>query len=327
MLGWLAVVAAGILNGTFAVPMKTARRWSFDQIWGAFSVLAMAVLPWLAVWIANPRGSPVVSRVPAAGLIQLISLGLLWGAASLLYGMAVDALGVSLGISIQLGLSIVVGALVPRVWQHATTSSGGSAPAFYMGLLLMVAGVIACAGAGRGDHSEVAEPKDRSRFRRGLVIAIAGGLGAPLLNVGIQYGQTLFSSDRPDAGSGKAVAWAVFLAAASVTQGGYCVVRIFRRRALGEYFQAAASGEWLRVIAMAILWAASIFLYAIGATALGPLGTSVGWPILIGLIVVTSNSWGVALGEWKKAPSRRFRQMLAGSSLLVFAAFLVARGR
>ena len=48
MLTWLSLAAAGVLNGSFAVPMKTARRWSFEHIWAVFSILAMAVLPWLA---------------------------------------------------------------------------------------------------------------------------------------------------------------------------------------------------------------------------------------------------------------------------------------
>ena len=38
------------------------------------------------------------------------------------------------------------------------------------------------------------------------------------------------------------------------------------------------------------------------AAALGDLGTSFGWPIFLGLIVVTSNVWGVLLGEWRDRP-------------------------
>ena len=326
MLSWLMLAAAGILNGTFAVPMKTAKRWSFDHIWAVFSILAMTVLPWLAIWIAVPGWTSLVGGVLVGGLLRLIALGLLWGVASLLYGLAIDALGVSLGISIQLGLSIVVGALLPRLWQTAAAVSAGSSVAFYAGLVVMVAGVIACAGAGR-DRSASAKPRDVSRFRRGLVIAIAGGLGAPLLNIGIQYGLSLLASSASAGGSGQAVAWAIFLTAASVTQGGFCFFRIFMRGTQREYFQGAARSEWLRVGLMAVVWAASIFLYAFGAAALGPLGTSVGWPIFIGLIVVTSNVWGVALGEWQQKPGPQFMQMLAGSSLLILATFLVAQGR
>ena len=326
MLTWLYLAAAGMLNGSFAVPMKTAKRWSFEHIWAVFSLLAMAVLPWLAVWTAIPEWRALVSSLPAAGLIRLIVLGLLWGVASLLYGLGVDALGVALGISIQLGLSIVAGAILPRLWVEAPPVSASSPGIFYSGIGMMVVGVIVCARAGQ-DNNAVGSRPNVSRFRRGLIIAVAGGLGAPLLNIGIQYGLSLLPAAGSGTRSGQWVAWALFLSAAAVTQGSYCFARVIARGELRQYFRSQVRFEWLRVAVMAVIWAASIFLYAFSAAALGPLGTSVGWPIFIGLIVVTSNAWGVALGEWKEKSGSRFRQMLAGSVLLIVATFLVARGR
>ena len=69
--------------------------------------------------IAIPSWRKTLAAIPTSGLVTLIVLGLVWGAASLLYGLAVDLLGVALGISIQLGLSIVVGSLVPLLLANA----------------------------------------------------------------------------------------------------------------------------------------------------------------------------------------------------------------
>ncbi len=110
---WLGIVIAGALNGSFAVPMKTARAWKFEHIWGVFSIFAMVVIPWCAVLIAVPRWNVIFAAIPISGLASLVALGLIWGVASLLYGLAIDLLGIALGFSIQLGLSIVIGALVP----------------------------------------------------------------------------------------------------------------------------------------------------------------------------------------------------------------------
>src|SRR5580698_4128016 len=110
---WLGVAVAGILNGTFAVPMKRARAWKFEHIWGVFSLLAMVVIPWLAVVWAVPGWRNILATVPGPALGSLILLGLLLGVASLLYGLAIDLLGIALGFAIQLGLSIVAGSLVP----------------------------------------------------------------------------------------------------------------------------------------------------------------------------------------------------------------------
>jgi hypothetical protein len=57
------------------------------------------------------------------------------------------------------------------------------------------------------------------------------------------------------------------------------------------------------------------------------LGTSVGWPVFIGLIVITSNTWGVALGEWKERLRADLGKMLAGSAILVAARFVIGLAR
>jgi L-rhamnose-H+ transport protein len=173
------------------------------------------------------------------------------------------------------------------------------------------------------DNGAGVSSKARPHFRRGLVIATLGGLGAPLMSIGIQYGTNLLSGTA----SGQWVAWALFLSAASITQSGYCFFRVWQRRGWAEYLAAPAASEWIRIGVMAVVWAASIALYAFSIAALGPLGTSVGWPIFIGVIVVTSNAWGLVLREWRgKAPGSA-RLMLSGSLVLIGATFLVAQGR
>lgn len=329
MWSWAGVAAAGLLNGSFAVPMKTARAWKFVHIWMVFSLLAMAVIPWAGVVLAVPHWRQVLSAVPGRGWSGLIALGLLWGAASLLYGVAVDLLGIALGFAIQLGLSIVLGALLPLIWSGAFSVRTARDAFFLAGLALMVFGVALCARAG---GAKSATPgASGAQFRKGLIIAILGGIGAPLLNFGIQYGMTVLAAAGqlpadPKASLNKWVAWAVFLSAAALTQAGYCFHRILRSRA-AEVFRSPGTGHdaaW--VLVMSIVWAASVFLYGMSAASLGRLGISYGWPIFVGLIVLTSNVWGVILGEWKGVPQGAFRQMLVGSVVLVLAAFLIGQG-
>jgi L-rhamnose-H+ transport protein len=216
------------------------------------------------------------------------------------------------------------------IWSRAL-SLGSRQDAFFLGgLALMVGGVILCAQAGGAKSS--APGATGTRFRKGLIIAIIGGVGAPLLNFGIQYGISLLRLARqiPDEARFSVntyVAWAVFLSAAALTQAGYCLLRILKTKA-GGAFQAAGSGrDAILVLAMSVCWTASVAFYGMSVVGLGPLGASFGWPVFIALIILTSNAWGVALGEWKNAPGVAFRRMLAGSAVLVVAAFLIGQGR
>ena len=249
-----------------------------------------------------------------------------------------DYLGVALGISIQLGLSIVVGSLVPLLLTNALklTSVNGLLPLlsanalrltwpFLASLLLMVVGVIVCARAGGGRSAE--GQTARPRFRVGLLIAVLAGIGGPLMNVGIQYGTDLLKQAGKTALEQKWVAWAVFLSAAAATQSGYCLFHTIKARNARLFWAKQAPVNAGLVVLMSLVWAASIFFYASSTAALGDLGTSFGWPIFLGLIVVTSNVWGVLLGEWRDRPRAALYRMLFGSAILVIAVFLIAQTR
>jgi L-rhamnose-H+ transport protein len=324
MMSWMGIVAAGVLNGTFAVGLKTARGWKFNHIWGVFSILAMVVIPWTAVLLAVPGWKLTLASIPRGGLTGLIALGLVWGVASLLYGLAIDLLGIALGFSIQLGLSIVIGALIPFASVRGFAVRTAADAVFLAGLAAMVAGVIVCARAGRGGKATAG---DNRKFRMGLIVAIAGGAGSPLLNIGIGYGISLLPRNSPNACLAQWVAWAVFLSAAAVSQAAICFYRISVAREWSLFRHAGRGHDATLTLGMSIVWAISIFLYGASAASLGQLGTSVGWPVFIGMIVITSNAWGVGLGEWRERSRTDLRSMLAGSALLVAAAFVIGQAR
>jgi L-rhamnose-H+ transport protein len=323
MMSWFGIAAAGALNGTFAVPLKTVRGWKFNHVWGVFSMLAMCAIPWTGVLLAVPGWKHLIATIPLAGLVGLIVLGLLWGVASLLYGLAIDLLGIALGFSIQLGLSIVIGALIPFISIRGLAVRTASDVVFLAGIVAMVAGVMVCALAGRGRENAGGNKK----FRLGLIIAILGGIGSPLLNIGIQYGISLLPPTTEDTQLGQWVAWALFLSAAAASQAAICFFRISAAREWSLFRGTGKGHNALLVLGMSIVWVVSIFLYGASAASLGQLGTSAGWPVFIGMIVITSNAWGVGLGEWKERPRRDMVRMLAGSGVLIAAAFIIGLAR
>src|SRR5271157_2638187 len=229
MLSWAGIVLAGLLNGSFAVPLKTTRVWKFNHIWTLHSLLAMGIMPWIVVMAVVPHWSNLLAHVPARGWLILVGWGVLFGIASLLYGIAVDLLGIALGFAIQLGLSIVLGALLPLLWVGAFTLRSRADWLFVLGLALMLLGVILCAQSG-GKKRNFGNPNP-GRFRLGLIIALLGGILAPSLNFGIQYGSVLLGQAGEAFGNhvfpvGIYLAWALFLSSAAVVQAGYCFSRV-----------------------------------------------------------------------------------------------------
>jgi L-rhamnose-H+ transport protein len=201
---------------------------------------------------------------------------------------------------------------------------------FILGLALMVVGVILCAQAG----GSIGKPgsSGTKRFRLGLTIAIIGGVLAPTLNFGIQYGTRLLSHGveaRWKQGFPVEIylAWAVFLSSAAVVQAGYCISRVVREHSTGVFVAGVRTRDALGVPAMSLLWISSVYLYGRSAFGLGPLGNSFGWPVFVALIILTSNAWGVLLAEWRQAGKAAFFRMIAGSSVLIVAAFLIGQSK
>jgi L-rhamnose-H+ transport protein len=330
MLSWAGVVLAGLLNGSFAVPLKTTRVWRFNHIWTLHSLLAMGVIPWAVVMVAVPRWNDLLTRIELRGWLILIGWGVLFGIASLLYGVAVDLLGIALGFAIQLGLSIVLGALLPLLWAGAFELRSRGDWFFILGLALMVLGVVLCAQAG-GSKGKSGSSSTK-RFRLGLMIAIIGGILAPTLNFGIQYGTALLSKGveawwKQGFPVEIYLAWAVFLSSAAVVQAGYCFTRVVREHSTGVFGAGMLTPDALEVPAMSILWISSVFVYGRSAFGLGPLGNSFGWPVFVALIILTSNAWGVLLAEWRQATKAAFCRMLGGSAVLILAAFLIGQSK
>lgn len=295
----------------------------------------MAALPWAVVYVAVPAWSVTLDRP----LLVLVGWGVLFGIASLLYGVAVELLGIALGFAVQLGLSIVLGALLPLIGSRALSLSAKRDAIFLCGLALMVAGVILCAQAGgasgrKNGAPPVPEPapaRGHTRFRKGLMIAFVGGVLAPSLNFGIQYGTRLFAPLEGTSSGGRFpvesyLAWAIFLSASAVVQAGFCFLRILKTKTTAAFRASGARRDALQVAAMSSVWISSVFVYGRSVFGLGRFGPSFGWPVFIAFIILTSNAWGVVLGEWKGATRAAFGRMLAGSAVLVVAAFLIGQG-
>ena len=77
---------------------------------------------------------------------------------------------------------------------------------------------------------------------------------------------------------------------------------------------------------MGIVLFGSFVAYGMGATALGPLGGIVGWPLFMSMSLITSNVWGALTGEWVGASRRSHAYSLIGIAFLIVAITVISRG-
>jgi L-rhamnose-H+ transport protein len=78
---------------------------------------------------------------------------------------------------------------------------------------------------------------------------------------------------------------------------------------------------------MAVCWFGGQALYGLGMARMGNLGAIVGWPLLMGMIIVASSLGGLITGEWRATTLRSRSYMFMGLLLVAVALIILAHGQ
>lgn len=312
--GLLLVVLAGLMNGSFATPMKRVRGWAWEHTWSAWALSGCVIIPVLGALATLKEPWRVYAETPRGALAMSGLFGLVWGVAAVLFGLGVARVGLAIGFGVILGISATLGALIPLATLHPEALLEPVGILTMCGVAAVLAGVACCAAAGRSREATLAVTPS------GLAICILSGLGAPLINIGLAYGSAIVETAQRLGASpldARNAIWPVLLGAAFPVNAGYCLYLMKKRSGFAPLWGPASGANFALGSLMGLLWMGSNFAYAYGSAQMGPLGLSLGWPIMMGCVVLTANGWGAATGEWKGAGARAKNWMLAGVALLV----------
>jgi L-rhamnose-H+ transport protein len=328
-IGLAAVILAGVLQGLFAVPMKYARRWSYENIWLTYALSGMIVLPWILTAATVPHLSEVCALTSSWALARIAIFGLCWGVGSALAGLGMNLLGIGLGMAIILGLSASVGSLIPLMVHTPQQLHTHQGRMYLLGTAVMLAGIAVCARAGvMRDSLRTREATTHPRsFFAGFIICGLSGLFSSALNFSYAFGGE--AADRARS-LGASPLWSTGVVTAFAVSGGfvanliYCGYLLKTNGTWRRFTGDGASTGWICGFLMGLFWFGGQSLYAVGITWMGTLGVVIGWPLLMGMIIVTSNAAGVLTGEWKDVSSATKRFLAAGMLIVLVALCVLA---
>ena len=325
-LGFSLLLLAGAMNGSFTLPMKFTRKWAWENTWAIWTILALFVFPLLLAYSTVPQLSSAYAQAGAGVVLMVAACGAGWGIAQVLFGLAVEAIGIALTFSVVLGLSAAVGSLIPLVRLHPDKVVSSAGLAVISGVALVLIGVSMCALAGRRREAALGATRARTSIAKGLVFCTLSGLTAALMNFGLAFGSPILEAAQkngaPKLWSSNA-AFLPLMLAGGVPNLAYCIY-LMRKNNTGNRFREAGSGShWFLAALMAVSWFGSTILYGASTTTLGQLGTVLAWPLFMSLIVITAAICGAVTGEWKDAGSQPFRMMALGVGVLIAAIFVL----
>lgn len=158
ILGVIFHFIGGFASGSFYMPFKKVRGWSWESFWIIGGLFSWLIVPPLAAFLTIPNFGDIIAHTGGTTLFYTYLFGLLWGIGGLTYGLGVRYLGVSLGSSIILGLCMVFGSLVPSIYYQffpqeakdsiSSIAGSGWGMTVLVGLAICIVGIIICGKAG-----------------------------------------------------------------------------------------------------------------------------------------------------------------------------------
>jgi L-rhamnose-H+ transport protein len=267
----------------------------------------------------------------------MVVFGVGFGLAQIFFGLGIAAIGMALNFAIAIGLSTVLGSLLPLLVLHPERIFTKQGAMIFLGVLLTLVGIVGCALAGKlkDKHLAASDPRPRESaavtmsFKWGLIVCILAGVGSPLINFGLAFGAPLLAraaaqgvvpSSQPN------VIWAPLNTAAFVPYILYCIY-LWKKNSTARLFRAPGTGlNWVLGAIMGLLWFGSTAIYGAVSAHLAEMGPILGWPLFMSAIIFASSVWGLATGEWKGSGSKARDTMIGSIFFLVlgFAALAYA---
>src|SRR5208282_2724614 len=157
-IGWglMLVFVGGMLNGSFAAPMKRLSAWRWENIWLLYSLSGLLILPWIIAVATVPHLGDVFQQSSGAVLTKVALFGFAWGIGGLLFGQGIARVGLALGFAVILGITSSFGSLLPLAILHRDQLGTRHGVTLIAGTLIMTLGLVFLALAGKRREREQA---------------------------------------------------------------------------------------------------------------------------------------------------------------------------
>jgi L-rhamnose-H+ transport protein len=233
-------------------------------------------------------------------------------------------------MAIILGLCASVGSLIPLLVltpQQIYTRQGHI---YLAGTAVMLIGIAVCARAGilrdRAKNSaQTAIPA--GAFVAGFVVCCLSGLFSSALNFSYAFGGEAVQRAQQ---LGASTLWSTGVVTALAVTGGfvanllYCGRLLLKNGSIGKFAGRGAGMGWFCGALMGLFWFGGQSLYGVGISHMGSLGVVIGWPLLMGMIIVTSNAAGLLTSEWDGVSRTTRAYLAAGMAIILLALGILA---
>src|SRR4029077_14820816 len=113
ILGVFMHAIGAMFASTCYTPQKRVKGWSWQTYWLTQASFCWFLLPILGAWLTIPHLADVLRGAPTSAMRNSFLLGMAYGIGGPAFGIAIRYIGFSLTYAIAVGLSAVLGTLIP----------------------------------------------------------------------------------------------------------------------------------------------------------------------------------------------------------------------
>jgi L-rhamnose-H+ transport protein len=327
-IGWHMVGAASAAS--FYAPIEKVKRWSWETTWAIAGIFSWVLLPVGVSYLLLPHFGAFYGSIETGVLLRMALFGAMWGVGNVSYGLTMRYLGMSLGIGVAIGVTLVVGTLIPPL----LNGQAGLLFETRSGLLTMAGIVVALTGVAivsYAGHMKEMQLKSGGptefNVMLGLGLAVMCGIfssgmsfamnaAKPMQAAALQVGVNSLYSALPS--------YVFIMGGGALVNFAYCFGRLamVKKISLGDDLRQPGG----MIAKNAALAAAGGIMYAWGAANIPERLSYVNWMLHMSGYVLFGGIVGLALGEWAGVSSRSIRLLWVGIVVIIAAANLVGLG-
>ena len=351
ILGVIFHFIGGFASGSFYMPFKKVKNWSWESYWLIGGVFSWLVVPPLAAYLTIPGFAEIIKQTDTQVLCWTYFMGILWGIGGLTYGLGVRYLGMSLGNSVVLGFCAAFGALIPSIYYNFSPHEGKTTftqmmatdggKMVLLGVLVCLLGIFISGRAGMLKEKELGEEEKKASVKefnlvKGLIVATISGILSACFNFGIEAGKPMaevanhtWQLAHPGEGNflfSNNVIYVVLLWGGLTTNFIWCLLLNFQNKSFGDYTnkETPLAKNYLFAALAGTTWFLQFFFYGMGESKMGNGASS--WILHMAFIILVSNMWGVVLKEWKGVSSKTKTTITVGILTIIASVIIVGYG-
>ena len=333
-LGIFYHLLGALAAASFYIPISKVKNWPWEASWLVNGIASWIVMPLIVSALLLPDVGAFFAAIPGAVVAKTFIFGALWGLGGLTFGMTLRYLGLSVGYGVAIGITLVVGTLMPplldgKLGELFSSAKGGIA---LIGVVVAVLGIGITSLAGHLKEKATGAGHGELNVKKGIAIALFCGITSAFMAFAINAAepiQQLALAQGVDPLYQVMPGYVIIMAGGFVTNLAYCLYKARQNKTFAG-IRRDPSHLWRNLALSAlggVIWYLQFFFYGWGHVQMNALALGfISWTFHMSMLVLCGGIWGFLLKEWQNCGGKPLRYQLAGMLVIVISTLIIGLG-